>query len=538
MRKAPGFILAGCLFASLASAADPKLILVVSVDQMRFDYLTRFEPLYKAGFKTLLDRGAVFTNARYRHAATETGPGHSVILSGRHASSSGIVANDWWDPIQKRTVNVVDDPAQSTVGGPGRAASPVNFVGYMLGDRIKQKWPDSKVVGVSMKDRAAILMSGRRADGAYWFETGCGCFITSSYYTKEVPEWLAQFNKRKLADQPLAKPWTRLLPDTSLYEKLAGKDDQAGEADLKDIVFPHAFRNKPPEPAYYTSVTRTPYSDELVLALATEAMSAYRLGAGSSPDLLAVSFSASDAIGHYYGTHSQEQMDEYLRLDQTLGKLLNAAEQRVGAANLLVVLAADHGATPTVEYLQAHDKPAKRYSSAILTDAIRNIVADRYPTAGNLIANISAPDVYFDLDAIDKAGLFRRDVEGAVIDALMTTGLVDRVYTQADLMLAPRGYDPYIDLFRNSFFAPRAPHLTVLLKQYVYLSSSAAGGGHGSVYDDDRHVPVIFMGPNILKGRYDAPAGPEDIAPTLARMLDIPYPLEWDSRLLEEVLAK
>jgi predicted AlkP superfamily pyrophosphatase or phosphodiesterase len=536
MRRLVLCALAGWIAAGALEAAQPKLILAVSVDQMRYDYLTRFAPLYKGGFKRLLDRGAVFSNATYRHAATETGPGHSVILSGRHASSSGIVANDWWDPLLKRTVNVVEDPAQNTVGGPGRAASPVNFVSFHLGDKIKQKWPESRVVGISMKDRAAILMTGHRADAAFWFETGCACFITSTYYTNEAPAWLTAFNRLKLPDSFAKKSWTRLLPDQAVYEQYAGKDDQPGEADLKDIVFPHAFRNNPPEPPYYTALTRTPFSDEMLLAAATEIMGAYRLGAGNSPDLLAVSFSAPDAIGHYYGVHSQEAMDEFLRLDGILQKLFDLAEQRVGAENLLVVLAGDHGATPTVEWLQTHDKPAQRYSSGIISDAVRSIVSERWPLAGELIASLATPDVYFDLEAIDKAGIKRADVEGAVIDALMSTGLVEHVYTQAELTMAPRGRDPYIDFFRNSYFSPRAPHLTTLLKRYVYLTMSAAGGGHGTAYEDDRHVPIVFMGPGIPKGSYSAPAGPEDIAPTLAKMLDIPYPLEWDSRLLTEIL--
>ena len=183
----------------------PRLILVISIDQMRYDYLTRFAPIYKGGFKTLLDRGAIFTNALYRHANSETGPGHAVILSGRHASSSGIVANSWYDPLLKRIMNVVDDPAQTTIGGPGRSASPVNFIGFTVGDKIKQKWPQSHVVGVSMKDRSAILTAGRRADAAYWFENPCGCFITSSYYMSQPPDWLTKFNSRRSEERRVGK---------------------------------------------------------------------------------------------------------------------------------------------------------------------------------------------------------------------------------------------------------------------------------------------------------------------------------------------
>src|SRR5580765_6139823 len=191
------FAIASFLLGGEPPIAKPKLVLVISVDQMRFDYLTRFGPLFKGGFRRLLDQGAVFSEAKYRHANTETGPGHAVILSGRHASHSGIVANTWYDPLLKKSINVVDDPVQQPVGGQGRGASPTNFIGFTVGDLLKRDSPQSKVVGVSMKDRSAILMAGRRGDAAYWFENEGGNFITSTYYMTTAPEWLKQWNARK-----------------------------------------------------------------------------------------------------------------------------------------------------------------------------------------------------------------------------------------------------------------------------------------------------------------------------------------------------
>ncbi|MBI3697819.1 MAG: alkaline phosphatase family protein, partial [Acidobacteria bacterium] len=272
------------LAATLAGQPPPRLILVVSIDQMRFDYLTRFASLYKGGFRRLLDRGALFTDALYRHSNSETGPGHAVILSGRHASSSGIVANSWYDPLLKKVMNVVDDPAHSPVGGPGRGASPANFIGFTVGDKIKQKWPQSKVVGVALKDRSAILMTGHGADAAYWFETPCGCFITSTYYFREAPAWLVKFNSRKLADSYATRPWTKLRADEQLYLKYSSEDNFPGEWDLKDTTFPHAHRGKPPEIGYYDNFRRTPFADEITLEAALEAMKFHDLGTGASPD--------------------------------------------------------------------------------------------------------------------------------------------------------------------------------------------------------------------------------------------------------------
>src|SRR6186713_2324620 len=200
-----------------AAAERPRLIVAISVDQMRHDYLDRFKPLFTGGLKTLIERGAVFSNARYRHANCETGPGHSVILSGRNALHSGIVANSWYDSALRRVVNVVDDPTVRPIGGPGRGASPANFIGFTFGDLLKKAYPGARTVGVSLKDRSAILMSGPRGDAAYWYEQGTGQFITSSYYMQKAPAWLDAINGRKVPDSYAGKPWTKLLTDDSLY---------------------------------------------------------------------------------------------------------------------------------------------------------------------------------------------------------------------------------------------------------------------------------------------------------------------------------
>ena len=348
----------------------PKLVLVVAIDQMRFDYLTRFAPLYTGGLKRLSERGAVFSNARYRHAATETGPGHSVLLSGRHPSHSGIVANEWWDPYLKKAINVVDDPFYPPVGGEGRSASPVNALGFTVGDVLKLRNVHSRVVGVSLKDRSAILMAGRRGDAAYWYEVPGGNFITSTYYAKEAPSWLTQWNRLRLPDQYAGKKWHRLLESEELYKKYAGLDAINGEWDRQDTMFPHAIRGNPPDNRYYDDFRRTPFADEVTLSIALEAMTQHQLGQDEHTDIFAVGFSATDVIGHTYGPESQEVMDQMLRLDSLLGKLFAQIDATVGLANTLVVLSADHGALPLVENLQKQGVNARRASPAILRDAV------------------------------------------------------------------------------------------------------------------------------------------------------------------------
>lgn len=521
-----------------APAPGPRLLVVVSVDQMRYDYLVRFKPLFTGGLKTLIERGAVFSNARYRHANCETGPGHSVILSGRNAWQSGIVANTWFDSALGQLVNVVDDPTVRAVGGEGRGASPANFVGFTLGDMLKKAWPAAKVVGVSLKDRAAILMAGPRGDAAYWYEQSVGRFITSSYYMKKAPLWLDAINNRRVPDSYAGKTWTRLLKDENLYRKYAGEDSVPTEADTKDTTFPHAIPATAGTPAFYDSFRRTPFADDLTLDVALAAMNAHGLGEDEVPDVLAVGFSATDVIGHAFGPDSHEMMDQMLRLDRVLERLFEAAGAKAGAGRVLVVLTADHSVMSLVETLQKQGLAARRVSPQALQAAGMAALEKRFPGAKDLVASYLAPDFYLNLDSITRQGLRRRDVEQTLRDALMATGDVAKVYTAFSFAgeIPSLSEDPYFDAAQRSYFAPRSPHVIARLKEYTYLTSYPGGTGHGTSYEYDRHVPLVFMGPTIKAGTYEGDTGPEDIAPTLGLILGIDYPLQDARRRLTEMI--
>jgi predicted AlkP superfamily pyrophosphatase or phosphodiesterase len=520
------------------AAGAPRLVLFISVDQMRYDYLTRFAPLYRGGFKTLLERGAIFSNALYRHGNTETGPGHSVLLSGRSGWHSGIVANQWFDSFLKKDVNVVEDPAVVNIGGStgGYGASPANFSGFTVGDMLKKRTPGSRVVGISLKDRSAILMSGPRADAAYWFDVGSGNFVTSTYYAKTPPAWLTQWNARRLADSPQWRTWSRLLPDEAPYLKYAGPDAVKGELDNVDVVFPHRAQEGPPSARYYDDLRRTPFGDEMLLDAALAAMDAHQLGVDDDPDLFAVGFSSSDVIGHAFGMDSQEQMDEYLRLDLTLGRLFDEIDRRVGLDRVIIGLSADHGAMPLVENLVARGVAARRVRTAEIQDPVTRALEARFGAQNGIVARYSAPDFYFDLEAMARRGWTRRDVEAVAEKALLDTGLVEKVYTHERLLGEPPKGDPYFALMRRSFFEPRSPHLAVLLKDWTYLSDRPGGTGHGTPYEHDRRVPVVFIGSDVKPGTYPAACGPEDIAPTLAALLHLDYPLQDADRVLTEMM--
>jgi predicted AlkP superfamily pyrophosphatase or phosphodiesterase len=342
-----------------------------------------------------------------------------------------------------------------------------------------------------------------------------------------------------MADEYAGTLWTRLLPDAALYDRYAGKDAVEGEWDRKDTVFPHAIRGTPPAAAFYDYLRRTPLADDLTLDVALEAMKAHGIGEDSVTDILAIGFAATDVIGHTYGADSHEVMDQLLRLDLMLGKLFAEVDVRVGLANTLVVLTSDHGAAPLVENLQANGLDAQRAPPAMLLNAVKQALEKRFPGIGPLVEYYSPPDFYLNEDVIRNRKLSREDVVETAIAALLGTGVVAKVYTHDDLRntRSSSDSDPFLRLFQNGFYEPRSPQLTVLLKQHVYLSNLVGGIGHGTAYDYDRHVPIVFMGSRIKPGSYSAPSGPEDIAPTLALILGLQLQREQDSRLLIEMLS-
>jgi predicted AlkP superfamily pyrophosphatase or phosphodiesterase len=524
--------------AAASASGRPRLIVFVSVDQMHADYLTRFASLYQGGLRRINNEASVFSNAYYRHANSETGPGHAVLLSGRHAPETGIVSNEWYDRVARRMTNVVDDPASRALPGPGRGASPAHFVGSTIGDLLKKASPASRVVGVSMKDRAAVLMAGPRADAAYWFESGSGGFGSSTYYMRALPPWLQAWNAAGHVSGLAGRAWTRILPDEAEYLRLAGPDDVHGEWDNVRTAFPHVISRTAGSGEFYDDLRRTPFIDELILDVALEAMRAHDLGTDEASDILAVGFSATDVIGHTFGPDSQEIMDQMLRLDRTLGKLIDAAEARAGRGKVLLVLSADHGSMPLVEVLRARGLDAKRVKPDAIEGPVRRALEARFPGSGDLIAAFDPPSVWLDPPALVRLGLKHAEVERVVREALLATGFVQRVYTQAQLLGDPPAGDPDFALVRNSFFEARSPDVIATLKPYIYVDNRPGGTGHGTVHPYDRHVPVALMGPGIRAGHHDAACGPEDIAPTLATILGLEYPVEDGQRVLSEALVR
>jgi hypothetical protein len=500
------FVLFFFTFSALA-AERPKLVLALAVDQLRYDYLLRFRSEYKQGLDRLLTRGAVFSNAFYEHFPTVTAIGHSTYMSGATPAISGIVANDWFDRDAGKTVTSVSDDSVKMLGGDGDGgASPHRLLVSTVGDELKMSdGARSRVIGLSLKDRSAILPTGHMADGAFWFDEKSGHFVSSTYYFSALPAWVAAFNDQHPLDRYKGAHWAGgQLPD---------------ETGAK----------------LYRAVYGSPFGNELLEALAERAVLSEKLGQRDVTDLLALSFSSNDAIGHALGPDSPEVHDVSVRTDQVLGKLFQFLDSKVGMQNVLVILAADHGVAPVPEVNQARKMPGGRMPPRIVRDTVQAELTKKYG-AGDWISSPSEHSLYLNLDLIREKKLDRSEVNATAAAAASAIPHVFRVYTREQLMNGYAMEDQVGRRVANGFYQRRGADVYVLLEPYwIY---SARGTTHGTAFSYDAHVPVIFMGPGIKAGRFDEKITVNDIAPTLATLLGIETPSGSVGRVLAEIFAQ
>lgn len=487
--------------------AQPKLVVAIVIDQFRYDYLTKFQAEYTGGFKRIREHGAAFTNAHYDHVPTVTAVGHSTFLTGATPAMSGIIGNAWYDRASKTAVTSVSDANCRLLGAPGDCASPKRLLQSTLGDEMKMSGKGGKVIGVSIKDRSAILPSGHMADGAYWFDGKTGNFVSSDYYFDALPKWVDEFNSSRPAEKYLGREW--------LGKKAAATADAR----------------------FYASLDATPWGNELILQFAEKAIAAEKLGAGPKVDLLAVSFSANDYVGHALGPDSPEAHDMALRVDKLVGELIRAAEAQAGAGRVLVVLTADHGVAPVPEVNQKRKMPGGRFDERPELDAVEKALTARFgtPAAGKWILYSGEGTLFLNQDTAQG----RPDmalIESAAADAIRPIPHIFRVYTRTQLMNGQIALDPVDVRMRNGFNAARSGNVFVMLDPYWMVSR--AGTTHGAPFDYDTHVPLLFLGPRIRPGRYNANVIVNDIAPTLATMLDVETPSGSVGRVLDEMLVK
>ncbi|HZT30958.1 MAG TPA: alkaline phosphatase family protein [Bryobacteraceae bacterium] len=509
--QALGLCLAVLMLAAMPARAasvphKPKLLVAIAIDQFRYDYLTRFASEYSGGFRRLMTEGAVFTSARYEHFPTVTAVGHSTFLTGAIPALSGIVGNEWFDRVAGKTVTSVSDETVQMLGGKGDGgASPHRLLVSTVGDELKiADGGKSRVIGISLKDRSAILPSGHMADGAFWFDTKTGHFVSSTYYFADLPGWVKDFNAGSPADRYRGVRWlTHVLPE------------EAGEK-------------------LYAKLPGSPYGNELLEAIAERAVEAEQLGRREAPDILAVSFSSNDYVGHAYGPDSAEVHDVCLQTDRLFDKFFRFLETRVGRQNLLIVLTADHGVAPVPEVNHARKMPGGRMPGHAVTDAVEAALVQKYGE-GKWIVGPSENSLYLNLDLIRQKGLARTEVNLTAAQAARAVPHVFRVYTREQLLSGQAMEDQVGRRVMNGFYGPRSADVYVLLEPYWLFGAS--GTTHGTTFSYDAHVPVIFMGSGIRPGRYFASIAPNDIAPTLAVILGVETPSGSIGRVLSEMFA-
>lgn len=518
------------LLGTTPLAADtPQLVLFVTVDQLRGDmpmrYLDRLAP---GGFRYLMDNGTVYANAHYQHLVTTTAAGHATLSTGSNTPRHGIASNEWFNADTMQSVYNTEDVQHPIIGVPGdlgKGRSPRNLTSSTFGDELViSNNGKSRVFTISIKDRAAILLGGRLGK-AYWYSRPTGKFVTSTYYRDAYPDWVNRWNAQGHADQYRNTSWELLLePDSYVFKD---QDDRWFEKSPKNLgrTFPHQLGNVKPE-EYYSSLRYVPMGDELTLAFVQELVAREKVGQSGHTDILAVSFSVTDYIGHAYGPNSLEAEDNLLRLDRTLQKLFQFIDQQVGLDNTLVVLTSDHGVSPAPEYMAAKGFDARRHNMPQLMQRLNTALQQRFNTRSDLAIAFYMPGIYLDVKTMGELGLEVAAVERELAAEIMKVPGFSLALTKTDLLA---GQVPDTEAARRasrSFHPNRSGNVIVAQDPFWYLASSPNGDAttHGSPHNYDSHVPIMMAGPGIGQGSVKQRVAPADVAPTISAYLGVAPP--------------
>ena len=543
--------------------ARPRLVLLIVVDQFRYDYLDRFGDLFAAnGLKRLMRDGASWVDANYDHMPTYTAPGHATLMTGAYPAETGIIANEWLDRESGKKVSSVSDESAKLFSGGEKeqASSPRRLMASTLGDELRLATNDrARVIGISLKDRSAILPAGRHANAAYWFSAQSGNVVSSNYYFEQMPKWVADFNSSHPADKYFGAVWERLLPEAE-YLRRAGADsppwEDIGKVAGDTNAFPHRITGGATGPGrdFYGALEYSPFTNDLLVSFTKAAIVNEQLGQDDDTDVLTVSFSADDYVGHRYGPYSQEEMDVTLRVDRQIGTLLDFVDARVGLKNTIVIFSADHGMAPIPEHATALGLSGGRVKSTDVLAAIRASVSARYnsqgkspdPTAdyiwkyddeGKIKDGFINANLYFNLEALKRDGVNLEEIEQLASQAALTVPGISRCFTSAQLLRGAVSLtDPIERRVLHGFYPRRSGDVIFLQDPFKYLIEYTITATHGSPYSYDTHVPVIIMGAGFKPDRYFQAATPADIAPTLAALLRVQAPSNSVGRVLIEAL--
>lgn len=521
-------ILSSVLFAGKPlppAPSKPRLVVGIVVDQMRYDYIYRYwDKFGNDGFKRLVNEGFFCRNTNYNYVPTYTGPGHTSIYTGTTPAVHGIIANDWFD---KKTGKYVYCAEDNTVSGVGTTAaegkrSPANNLTTTITDELRiSSNMKSKVIGIALKDRSAIMPAGHIANAAYWYDGGIGSFISSTYYMKELPAWVQEFNKKELPKKYLSQSWNTLLPIDQYTESIA--DDNKYESILKGeerSVFPHDLAKLMTTSGGLNLIRSTPFGNSLTKDFAIEVIRNEGMGKSAATDFLAISFSSPDYIGHTWGPNSVEQEDDYLRLDKDLAELLKFLDEQVGKENVLVFLTADHAAPEVPSYLMDLKVPAGYVDEGKMNAGLKAYLNQLY--GDTLVLSMSNQQVFLNHKVIDDKKLVLQQVEenaaaflqkmDGVSEVITATTMNNASFTEGARYLMQKGYN-----------AKRSGDILI---NYLpaWVDYQKTGTTHGSPYSYDTHVPLIFYGWNVKQGSSSEQVYITDVAATLAMMLNIQFP--------------
>jgi predicted AlkP superfamily pyrophosphatase or phosphodiesterase len=516
----------------------PKLVVGIVVDQMRNDYIYRYWDRYgNGGFKKLVNGGYYLRNAHYNYVPTITGPGHASIFTGTTPKVHGIIANDWYDKVSDKELYCVKDENVEPVGinVKARKRSPVHLLSTTIGDELKlNSNGKSKVFGISLKDRSAIFPAGHAANAAYWYDDSSGYFISSSWYVKELPSWLNDLNAKQLPKTYLQKGWSTLKPietytnsiaDNNAYEKAANKKDTP--------TFPYDY-SAYSVPGKYGMLKQTPYGNTITKDMAIACLKNEKLGKDEYTDLLTISFSSPDIIGHEYGPRSVEIEDVYLRLDLELEELIKTLDAEVGANNYVLFLTADHGAAEVPNYLKDNKIPADYFDEKILEKQLKEYFIKNFNDEKILIGCFNQ-QVFLNEDKLDKIN--RQYVEQKLCDYLVTINSISEAYPSVVLKNSSSDGRDAKSLMQMGYNHQRSGNVAYELKP-GWMDHEKTGTTHGASYSYDTHVPLIFYGSGIEKGSSLDYIKITQIAPTISDILKINYPNGCTSDPIEKVLTK
>ena len=528
-------ILTLLFLVTIEAQQRPKLVVGIVVDQMKMEYLYRFSDDFSAnGFKRLMKNGYTFHNMHYNYMPTYTGPGHASIYTGTTPATHGIIANEWFNKASGNELYCTEDGSVKTIGDGTKSEgemSPKNLQSSTITDELRLATNfKGKVIGISLKDRAAILPAGHFANWAFW-HSKTGAFISSSFYGEALPDWVTKFNQEKRYLPYLSKGWDFFKSPTIYNESLPDDNPYEGKLNGVKSFFPYDLK------AIYDKnqanfVRETPFGNDFLAEFAVRAIEKEGLGKDTITDFLTISFSSPDYVGHIFGTRSIEVQDTYLRLDQTIADFLIYLDNAIGTENYLIFLTADHGGAENSSHLSDNKYAVKNSQPKEIRKALKQYSLDTF--GEDLVLNYSNFNLYFNKEVIKNKGLELNKVKQSFKDFLMTQEQVKKVYTEEEIWSATNN-DYFLSCIAKGYDSKQNGDLVILDKP-GYIQYGATGTSHGTPYSYDTHVPLLFYGWKIKQGESFNKKVITQIAPTLSQILKIPFSNGTEAEVLEEVL--